>query len=427
MNKIVNEKFNEILFEETLPNGLQVTLIYKPAFVSSSALFAVPYGSLDFQQQDGDKIVSVPCGAAHFLEHKMFEDSNKDVMTAFSAMGANVNAFTSYNETVYYFNTGNKDISEPLSLLLDFVQQLNIDEESVEKEKGIITQELLMYKQMPDHRLMMEALKSLYHEFPLKYDIVGSEESISDITLANLTDSYLRNYAPKNMRLVIVTGEDPEKIFDVVRDNQARKEFSEYRFLKRIKYEEPISCVNDHKIISMEVNKTKVCIAYKLKVIEENSVERSKAEWALRFLLEAYFTGLNPEYQDWLDSGVITDYFGYDVDLAKDYALLMFYNETDDVPTFKKIVEQQMQVIKTNLISEKLLKQLKRRYYGRAVRMFNNINEIGITYVRSMFDDLDIFKSIELINEIDFSIIKETLPRLELDNHSLIEIRNTEV
>ena len=427
MHKIVNEKFNEILFEEVLPNGLQVTLIYKPAFVSSSALFAVPYGSLDFQQQDADEIVSVPCGAAHFLEHKMFEDKDQDVMSAFSAMGANVNAFTSYNETVYYFNTGNKDISEPLSLLLDFVQQLNIDEESVEKEKGIITQELLMYKQIPDHRLMMEALKALYHEFPLKYDIVGSEESIKDISLTSLTECYLRNYSPKNMRLVIVTGEDPDKIFQLVRENQAKKIFTEQPPLKRVKYDEPESCVVNHKIIPMDVNKTKVCIAYKLKVVKENSVERSKAEWALRFLLEAYFTGLNPDYQDWLDGGIITDYFGYDVDLAKDYAILMFYNETEDVNTFKNIVEEQMHIIKTKMISVDLLDQLKKRYYGRSVRLFNNINEIGITYVRSIFDDLDIFQSIELINEIDFSIIKDTLPRLKLDNHTLIEIRNTEV
>ena len=156
MKKIVNERYQETRFEETLENGLHVILWQKKDYVKSMFMMVTPLGAMDMKQVDENgKEYHFPAGIAHFLEHKMFEMKDGDVMDAFSTMGANVNAFTSYTETAYYFTTSNA-IEEPLKLLLDFVQELAIDEESVEKEKGIIIQELHMYKQMSDSRLLME-------------------------------------------------------------------------------------------------------------------------------------------------------------------------------------------------------------------------------------------------------------------------------
>ena len=161
MKKTVEPRFDETFYSETLENGLKLIIWHKPLFTSTSCIFATPYGALDHcQKLEDGTIIEDPSGIAHFLEHKMFESEHGDVMNDFSEMGANVNAYTSYTETCYTFSTSQQDISKPLNLLLDFVQELNISDESVEKEKGIIIQELAMYQQMPDSRLFFETFKA---------------------------------------------------------------------------------------------------------------------------------------------------------------------------------------------------------------------------------------------------------------------------
>ena len=223
MRKHYNERYDETYFEETLDNGLQVVIWHKPNFQNSQFLFATPYGALDFKQKDENgNIVEFPSGIAHFLEHKMFESKQGDVMELFSQLGANVNAFTSYNETVYYFSTTNKDVEQELNLLLDFVQSLEITEASVEKEKGIIIQELNMYLQMPDSRLLFESFKSMYHKHPLNNDIGGSQETVSMTSLEDLMQCHALNYHPSRMVLIAVTAIDPALLIEMIKDMRNR-------------------------------------------------------------------------------------------------------------------------------------------------------------------------------------------------------------
>ena len=147
-------------------------------------------------------------------------------MLDFNALGANVNAFTSYDCTVYYFSTSAQDIIPALNLLLDFVQTFNVSDESVEKEKGIIVQELMMYQQMADIRLIFELFKAMYHRSPLKFDIGGSVEDVNAITKDELELSYSLNYHPSQMSLVIVSGMDPEKLMNAIETNQLSKDFT---------------------------------------------------------------------------------------------------------------------------------------------------------------------------------------------------------
>ena len=205
MKTITNKRYGESYVEETLENGLHVVLWQKPDYEKSLFMMATPLGAMDMKQVDEHgRELHFPAGIAHFLEHKMFEMGDSDVMELFSRMGASVNAFTSYTETAYYFST-TSDVKEPLNLLLDFVQELDISEESVEKEKGIIIQELHMYKEMSDSRLLMETFSSLYQQHPLRYDIGGDDESVNSITLQQLQDCYALNYHPASMILVGVS------------------------------------------------------------------------------------------------------------------------------------------------------------------------------------------------------------------------------
>lgn len=424
MKKTVEPRFDETFYSETLENGLKLIIWHKPLFASTSCIFATPYGALDHRQklEDGT-IIEDPSGIAHFLEHKMFESEHGDVMNDFSEMGANVNAYTSYTETCYTFSTCQKDIAKPLNLLLDFVQELNISDESVEKEKGIIIQELAMYQQMPDSRLFFETFKALFNQHPLKEDIGGTPESVSSTTRDQLMTCHRRNYHPSKMVLAVVTPVDPQIILEIVKTNQNKKTFEPVHSISRAEINEPNETTSTHHIINMDVSSTKVALAYKLKPVIKSDLQRTEEEWAVRCLLESHFTSLNPDYQKWLDEEIINDYFFYEVDFGKDYAVIMFMNETEDASGFKNFIESQLDTLKNKTISLQLLNQLKKRYAGQAMRIFNSSEDIAASIIRGVFGGVESFTLIRLIESLTQEKIKNAFDSVEFSHSSLVQIQ----
>ena len=423
MKKTVNARFDETFYTETLDNGLKLIIWHKPLFTATSCIFATPYGALDFSQTLPDgSIISDPKGIAHFLEHKMFETEDGDVMVDFSEMGANVNAFTSYTETCYTFSTCSPEIEKPLNLLLDFVQELNISEESVEKEKGIICQELAMYQQMPDSRLFTETFKALYAQHPLNEDIGGTIESVQSTTKAQLDACYQRNYHPRGMTLVVVTSQDPLKVLEIVKTNQAKKHFDEPVKLVRTPIIETEDAAIAHNLIEMDVTSRKVTLAYKFKPVMKSDEERTFEEWAVRCVLESHFSSLNPEYQKWLDESIINDYFFYEVDFGKDYALMMFANECEDAEAFKHFIEQQLELLKNSQLSLEVLNQLKKRYAGQAMRLFNSPDDIAQSAIKGIFSGVNTFSTIHIIESITVKKAAEIFQNLDFSHSALTEI-----
>ena len=421
MIKKENKRYQESYVEETLDNGLHVVLWQKPDYAKSLFMMATPLGALDMKQKDENgKEYDFPAGIAHFLEHKMFEMEDGDVMDLFSNMGANVNAFTSYTETVYYFST-TADVIQPLHLLLDFVQDLSITKESVEKEKGIIIQELNMYKQMSDQRLLMETFSSLYKHHPLRYDIGGDAESVTSITLEQLKQCYDINYHPGKMILVGVSAQNPEVLLKEIKKNQQAKTFPAGKKVIRMMQEEPYEQARKDFEFQMDVSMPKLSIAYKMRGVED-IYERIKKEWAIRMVLDATFSSLNPDFQKWLDEGIINDFVGSDVDLGKDYGMMMFYSETNKKEAFLAIVKDIVQKIKQEGISESLLEQLKKRYYGQSLRSLNCFDDIAITMVRNYFDQSDFFASMDVLYDITLQDVKDACQMIDVDNFCVIDL-----
>lgn len=423
MKHHVEARYDERFITEKLENGLKVILWHKPLMQTTACVFATPYGALDFALKDdeGNQIIH-PSGIAHFLEHKMFEKQGKDVMTEFSGMGANVNAFTSYNETMYYFSISSEEIEEPLNLLLDFVQELNITDESVEKEKGIITQELMMYMQMPDARLYYEIFKALFHHHPYKYDIGGSPESVNATTRKQLEECYRMNYHPSRMLLVCAGPKDPEEMLEIIRKNQAEKRFDEPVKLIRDLKDEPETVAKEELFIPMDVTTSKVAVAIKLKPWYKDNRERVHDEWAIRCALEAHFSSLNSDYQKWIDDGIINDYFDHEIDLEKDAAFMVFVNETEDPRGFKDFILEQLKQCLNEPISHKLLSQLKKRYYGQAMRILNNVEDIAVAMARNLFNGVSLFDTLAMLENLDQKQVEEALSHIQLDHHALIAL-----
>ncbi|WP_284199943.1 EF-P 5-aminopentanol modification-associated protein YfmH [Alicyclobacillus sacchari] len=224
--------------EHKLANGLEVCLMPKPNFHQTFAMFATKYGSIDNEFVIDGRKRRVPDGIAHFLEHKMFEDEHVDVFAQFAAHGASVNAFTTFDETAYYFSC-TSDVKDNLNTLLDFVQRIYLTDENVEKEKGIIAQEIRMGDDNPDRRAFMELLAAMYLQHPVRIDIAGSVESIYQITRSDLLDCYTTFYHPSNMVLVVVGGFDPEEMLTWIEQNQSRKTFGKAPVIERLYPPEP--------------------------------------------------------------------------------------------------------------------------------------------------------------------------------------------
>lgn len=421
MNIIKNERYKESYVEETLDNGLKVILWHKPDFEKSYFMMATPLGAMDLKQVDETgKTYDFPAGIAHFLEHKMFEDEGMDVMDQFSSMGANVNAFTSYNETAYYFTTSGDPIP-PLHLLLDFVQKLNISSESVEKEKGIIVQELNMYQQMSDSRLLMETFSSLFVNHPLKYDVGGDSESVNSITKEQLEECYEINYHPNTMIFVGVSSIDPEILLKEIKENQSSKQFASIKKVKREECVEPKQVERTNFSFKMDVSMPKLSLAFKLSGILD-PYERMKQEWCIRLMFDTALSQMSDDYQEWLDKGIINDYFGYEVDLGSDYGLIMIMSETNQKEAFIETMMKTLEKMKLEHMDKTVFERLKRRYFAQSVRSLNSFDEIAIGFMRQYFNGVDFFKAMDIIDEITLDDIHKCISNLDLSHRAIVEL-----
>ncbi len=409
---------NETIVYHRLNNGLTIAIIEKKVFKTSSFFLATPYGALDVYQEDEQKNYQNSLGVAHFLEHKLFENNNGlDVMEAFSKLGAYVNAFTSHNETVYTFSSV-KNIKKGLNLLLDFVQSFDVSEASVEKEKGIIIQELNMYNQMPEQRLINETYKALYQNHPIRFDIGGDEESVTNITREELIEVYQRNYHPQNSLLVCVSALNPSKIIRMIEENQNSKQFASKAMVKRSIIDEPSDVFCKEVDFDMDIKSSKCTYTFKLNHLSSDESINLKREWTYRLALELVFSSINKNYQVWLDENRVHDYFGYEVEVNKAYGFVMFYGETEDKVDFKALIDE---TLKTNLTSfEEDFVALKRRYKAMLIRSLNDHDDYAVSLIRSMFNQIPFDYQFDVLNQIQFEDCIKAFETIKNYSNSLV-------
>lgn len=381
--------------EETLDNGMHVILVHKPEFVRSLFLLSAPVGGFDIRQSVDGQIKEHPTGCAHFLEHKMFNYKGGDVTDDFARLQANTNAFTSYTETAYYFQT-TSDIKEPLKLLLDFVENLNITQESVDKEKGIILSEYNMYQQNPETHLMKNTWNALYENHPLHIDILGNVEDIENMKVEDLQEFYSLNYDPSRLTLVGVTGKDIDEVFEIIKEHQANVPSHISRNVQRAIKEEKEEVAQEYVTEEMETSTPYVCVAYKLNYFEDVNA-CLEHDLALSTTLDALFTTMNPEFQTWMDERIITQMVGAECDISPDHGFVMFYGMTEKVDEFIRIVEETVEKIKNNPIDEKILTSLRRRGIAQNIRSLDQYEGLAIDLIHAHLQGYDFIESLQII------------------------------
>jgi predicted Zn-dependent peptidase len=404
------EQLDETLHFEELENGLKVYVLEKKGFNKTYATFTTHYGSIDnhFMPLGKKEEVKVPDGIAHFLEHKLFEKEHGDVFQDFSKQGASANAFTTFNRTAYLFSTTG-EVKKNLTTLIDFVQAPYFTEKTVEKEKGIIGQEIRMYDDNPDWRVYFGLIENMYHNHPVKIDIAGTEKSIAKITKDTLYECYETFYHPSNMILFIVGPVDANDILQFVKDNQAGKTFKEKAEIKRYFEKEPSSVAKTKKTIEMTVQTPKCYIGFKDSSPSRKGKELMRHELTVNLLLEMMFGKSSPNYEKLYEEGLIDQTFSFDYTEENGFGFSMLGGDTQAPDEFVERVAGMIESFKKESISEETFERARKKKIGAFLRALNSPEFIANQFTRYAFNEMDLFDVIPVFESLEVSEVEQVL------------------
>jgi predicted Zn-dependent peptidase len=404
---IIFEQLQETIYHEKLDNGLEVYVLPKAGFQKTYATFTTKYGSIDNHfVPPGREEIQVPDGIAHFLEHKMFEDEAGDVFHEFSKNGAQVNAFTSFDRTAYLF-TATDLVHKNLLTLLDFVQTPYFTDENVEKEKGIIEQEIKMYQDNPDWRSYFGFIRALFHQHPVKIDIAGTVDSIYKITKEMLYSCYETFYHPSNMLLFVVGAVDPTEVIELVKENQSKKPFKAKEEIQRLFEEEPSTISMEKNEISLSVGIPKCIMGYKEAQLGLQGQPMLKQELTTEILFEMLIGPSSSFYQELLEEGLIDDSFGTDYNLESSYGFsLMGGNAKYPDKLVDKIKARFGEIQHTGLNSQDF-ERIKKKKIGGFLKALNSPEYIANQFTRYQFNQLNLFDVLPTLEGLKYEDIEE--------------------
>jgi len=409
MEKISFDQLQEELFHEKMSNGLNVYILPKKGFNKTYATFTTKYGSVDntFVPFGKDDYVKVPDGIAHFLEHKLFEKEDGDVFQQFSRQGASANAFTSFTRTAYLFSS-TSDVEKNLETLVDFVQSPYFSEKTVEKEKGIIGQEITMYDDNPDWRLYFGLIQNLYQNHPVKIDIAGTIESIAEIDKDWLYECYNTFYHPSNMLLFIVGPVDPEKIMTQVRENQAKKDYKEMPEIKRKFEEEPQQAAEKKQVLQMNVQTSKTLLGIKALHVDQMGEVLLKNELTMNVLLDLLFGKSSKNYNKLYDEGLVDETFSYDYTQEQGFGFAMIGGDTGEPDKLADSLKQMLLGAKQgSVFNEEQLERAKKKKIGAFLRAVNSPEYIANQFTRYAFNDMNLFDVVPTLEKITLQDVQK--------------------
>lgn len=396
------EHMDEKVYYEKLDNGLQVYLMPKAGFNKTYATFTTKYGSIDnhFVPLGKDELIRVPDGIAHFLEHKLFEKEDYDVFQKFSASGASSNAFTSFTRTCYLFST-TSEVENNLNTLLDFVQAPYFTEETVEKEKGIIEEEIKMYDDNADFKAYFGVLNNLFVNHPIKIDIAGTVESIYEITADDLQVCYETFYHPSNMILFVVGDIVPENLMAEIKANQAAKGYSDAPKIKRSFPIEPAHVAKSEGAVKMEVSTPKAFIGVKGDVRAEATPREVLAtDMALDVLLEMMFGESSDYYEQALADGLVNSSFGFEASNELLFSYALIGSDTTKPDELAASIKKELLDASTLELNVEEFERMKRKKIGRFLSALNSVEFIANRFTEYAFEGLSLFDMVDVLEDM---------------------------
>lgn len=381
------DTIDETVLEETLDNGLKIFVFPKEGFGKNFAFFATNYGGMDTRFCAESVWCDTPMGVAHFLEHKMFDTKDGNALQTLSSNGASPNAFTGAALTGYYFE-GSDGFEENLDTLLSFVSEPYFTEESVEKEQGIIGQEIQMIEDNPNWQVYMKLMAALYREHPVRNSVAGSRESIAEITAQTLYQCHASFYDPSNMVLCVAGDVNPKKVFDSAKRILPRE--GKERVARDYGAADRPEAHQSEITLSMQVSTPIFQLGFKLRPAEDGA-ERLRQKLLAELLCEAWMGSSSPLYARLYEQGLINQSFFYGYEAYPGCAFLLSGGESRDPAAVREAILLEAERIVKEGLDTGLFMRLKKAAYGNQVRALNSFEHLCVEQARSYFSGEDIW------------------------------------
>ncbi len=419
IKEVRNEFLNEKYYDIDHPSGLKILVMPKENYSSTYAIFATKYGSIDtmIQMSDGS-FKEIPEGTAHFLEHKLFESEDLDAFERFAKTGASANAYTSFERTGYLFSCS-ANFKKNLEILLDFVQNPYFTQATVEKEQGIIGQEIDMYKDAPDWEVMFNCLRTMYHNLPVRIDIAGTQESIAQITAKTLYGCYDNFYNLHNMVLAVAGNADVDEIVEVA--DKVLKPV-EGKMAQRKVIDEPEEVIDSY--IEEKLSVATPQFMFGFKESWDTPERTTKEEISMEILLDMISGQSSELYKRLFDGKLINNSFGFEYFTGFGYSCVLFAGESNDPKKVAEEIVGEIGRFRETGFDETAFERTKKKLYGRMIMGMNDIeglaNNMAVSYFagEDVFTDFEIFKTVTLDDVND--IFKKTLD----ENRSVLSVIN---
>lgn len=422
MKKQIFEGFGEESYvKAVLDNGLEIYIMEKPQYSSSYAIYGTHYGSIDTKfSKNGSEMITVPEGIAHYLEHKLFEGEDGDAFSKYAKTGASANAFTSFDRTCYLFSCSD-NFYENLDILLSFVQSPYFTKENVEKEQGIIGQEIRMYDDNPGWRVMFNLLKGMYHNHPVRIDIAGTVESIAQIDADLLYKCYETFYNPANMFICLVGNIDTDKTLKQIESSIIDREPVD---ITRGEFDEPQTIVKPYVEQRLAVNTPMFCLGFKQKI--NSPYRRLKSKVCVDLLLQLICGDASPLYARLMNEGLINDDFDSEYFNGNGYAAVIFEGESCDPERVANEIKAEINRLREEGVSKKLFSAVKCAMYGDMVRRFNSVENLTMSLTECAINDYSLFDEIKMVKSVSYDDVMKRFDIFDDENAVLSVIKPLE-
>ncbi len=404
-------KINELkeqIDEYILDNGLKVCVYNDENLTEYNANYTTYFGSNDLSYEIGDKKVDLPHGIAHFLEHVMFASEDGDIFNQFSDLGASANAYTSYNQTSYIFSTA-INFEENMKVLMELVQTRYFTPAVVEKEMGIITEEILMYDQMPEWRLRNLMYEAMCQKTNYKIDIAGTVDTIREITPELLDEIFDLFYVPQNQVLTISGN---------FKNMDIKAMLNKIQLIENRNFDVKVKCPKETIDLAVQTdyshsmannNVTRKVITYKMPIAEDSKKNMANY-FSLAAFQKAYFTSLNPEYNEAKEADIITDHLGITTSVSPDLANLSFTIIGDEyIDKTSKFIEKMMFF---ENVDKNMLKYGLRRLLASEIRATDNKADFVESIISCQIDQISLEDYYHVLFDLDERKVEKNLKEL---------------
>ncbi|MCR4925677.1 MAG: insulinase family protein [Clostridiales bacterium] len=418
IKKIENEALKEAYYSVKHPSGLQIYVMPKENYSSAFAVFGTNYGSIDtgFKRSDENDFATIPEGTAHFLEHKLFESEELDAFERYAKTGASANAYTSFDQTCYLFSCS-ANFKENLEILIDFVQHPYFTQETVEKEQGIIGQEIRMYQDVPNWQVMFNLLRAMYSNHPVRIDIAGTIESIAEINADMLYRCYNTFYNLNNMALAVAGNVTVDEVIEVA-DRMLKK--AENVTIERIDHKEPKEVAMDYIEEKLAVATPQFMLGFKETNKEPVVSLKQRLETAV--MLDIIAGRTSALYNDMFKKGLINSEFGTEYFNGNGYAAILFSGETNHYKEVAELIKKEIKKFKAEGIKEEEFELVRRKTYGRSIMAFNDVDTLANSLVASHFLKSGLFDDIEILGRMTVEDVNNRLKNTLDENYSSLSV-----